>query len=70
LTTQIQEAKRIEEVMIEQLNEKQQDCEKKEVEIVFLKKELEKRKNLSRFEKKSKILDDIMNSKISPKDKT
>ena len=35
-----------------------------------MKKELEKGKNHSRFENNSKILDDILNSQRSPKDKT
>jgi hypothetical protein len=70
LKTRLQEAKRIEDLLIEQLNKKQQDCEKREAEIVLLKKELEKGKNHSRFENSSKILDDNMNSQISPKDKT
>jgi hypothetical protein len=70
LKTQLQESKRIEEILTEQLNEKQQDCEKREAEIVLLKKELEKGKNHSRFENSSKILDDILNSQRSPNDKT
>jgi hypothetical protein len=50
LKTQLQESKRIEEILTEQLNEKKQDCEKQEVEIILLKKELVKGKNHSRFE--------------------
>jgi hypothetical protein len=38
LKTQLQEANRIEEVIIKQLNEKQLDCEKLEAKIVFSKK--------------------------------
>jgi chromosome segregation ATPase len=70
LKTQLQEAKRIEEVISKQLNEKQQDCEKLEAEIVFLKRELEKGNNQSRFENSSKILDDILNNQISSSNKT
>jgi hypothetical protein len=70
LKTQLQESKIIEYILIEQLNEKQQDCEKREAKIVLLKKEPEKGKKHSRFENSSKILDDILNSQRSPKDKT
>jgi hypothetical protein len=70
LKTQLQEAKRIEEVISKQLNEKQLDCEKLEAEIVFLKRELEKGNNQSRFENSSKILDDILNSQISSSNKS
>jgi hypothetical protein len=70
LKTQLQEAKIIEEVISKQLNEKQQDCEKLEAEIVFLKRELEKGNNQSRFENSSKILDDILNSQRSSSNKT
>jgi hypothetical protein len=69
LKTQLQEAKRIEEVLTKQLNEKQQDYEKQEAETVLLKKELAKGKNHSIFENSSKILDDIPNSQRSPMDK-
>ena len=61
LKTQIQEVKRIEEVISKQLNEKQLDCENLEDKIVFLKGELEKGNNQSRFENSLKILDDILN---------
>jgi len=65
LKTQLHEAKRIGEILIEQLNKKHQDCERREDKIVLLKKELEKGKNHSRFENYSKILDDILNSQRS-----
>jgi hypothetical protein len=69
LKTQLQEAKRNEEVLNKQLNEKQQDCKKLETEIVQLKRELEKGNNQSIFENSSKILNDILNSQRSPNDK-
>jgi hypothetical protein len=62
LKTQLQEAKRIEEVLSKQLNDKEKNCEKLEVEIVLLRRKLEKGTNLSKLESSSKILDDILNS--------
>jgi hypothetical protein len=70
LKTQLQEAKIIEKVISKQLNENQLDCEKLEDEIVFLKRELEKGNNQSRFENNSRILDDILNSKRSSRNKS
>jgi hypothetical protein len=70
LKTQLQEAKRIEEVISKQLIEKQLDCEKLEVGIVFLKRELEKGNNQSRFVNNSRILDDILNSQRSSSNKS
>jgi hypothetical protein len=70
LKTQLQEAKRIEEVILKQLNDREQDCEKLEAEIVLLKGEIEKEKKQSRFENSSKILNDILNNQRSPNDKT
>jgi hypothetical protein len=62
LKTQLQEAKRIEEVLSKQLNDKEQNCETLEAEIVLLRRKLEKGTNLSKFESSSKILDEILNS--------
>jgi hypothetical protein len=70
LKTQLQEAKRIEEVILKQLNDREQDCEKLEAEIVLLKREIEKEKKQSRFENSSKILNDILNNQRSPSNKT
>jgi hypothetical protein len=61
LRNQLQEAKIIEEVISKRLNEKQIDCEKLEDEIVFLKRELEKGNNQSRFFFFLRILDGILN---------
>jgi hypothetical protein len=62
LKTQLQEAKRIEEVLSKQLNDKEQNCETLEAEIVLLRRKLEKGIDLSKFEISSKILDDILDS--------
>jgi hypothetical protein len=69
LKTQLQEAKRIDEVILEQLNNREQGYENLEVEIVLLKREIEKKKKQSRFENSSKILNDILNRQRSPNDK-
>ena len=69
MKNQLRESKRNEEVLIKQLNEKQQDYNKLEIEIVQLKRELEKGNNQSRFENSSKISNDILNSQRSPNDK-
>jgi hypothetical protein len=53
-----------------QFNEKQHYCKKLEIEIVQLKRELEKGNNQSRCENNSKILNDIFNCQSSPNDKT
>jgi hypothetical protein len=65
LKNQLQEDKRIEEVISKQLNENQLGCEKLEAKMFFLKRELEKGNNQSRFENSSRILDDILNSRRS-----
>ena len=70
MKTQLQEAKRIEEVIREQLNEKKKDCEKLEDEIILLRKKLEKGTIQSRLENNSKILDDILNSQRPSSNKT
>jgi hypothetical protein len=70
LKTQLQEAKIIEEVILKQLNDREQDCENLEAEIILLKGEIEKEKKQSRFENSSKILNDIINSQRSPSNKT
>ena len=61
LKNQLQEAKRS-EFLSKQLSDKKQNCEKLEVEIILLRRKLEKGTNLSRHENSSKILDDILNS--------
>jgi hypothetical protein len=70
LKYQLLEAKRIEEVILNQLNDREQVCEKLEVGIELLKGELEKEKKGSKFENSSNILDKILSSQRSPNHKT
>jgi hypothetical protein len=70
LKPQLQESKRIEEFVLKQLNNREQNNENLEAEIVLLKREIEKEKKQSRFENNSKILNDILNNQRSPNDKT
>jgi hypothetical protein len=74
LKTQLEEAKRIEEVVRSQLKEKEENCEKLEAEIVSLRKELEKtidQLNRSlKFGKSTEILDNILSFQRSPFIKT
>jgi hypothetical protein len=70
LKSQLLEAKRIEEVILKQLNDREQVCEKLEAEIELLKGEFEKEKKGSKFENSSKILDEILSSQRSPNNKT
>jgi hypothetical protein len=57
LKTQIEEAKRIEEILKIQINEKEDSCCKLEAEIVDLRKKVEKSK---KFLNSSRILDEIL----------
>jgi hypothetical protein len=59
LKTQIEEAKRIEELLKIQINEKEESCCKLEAEIVDLIKKVEKSK---KFLNRSRILDEILES--------
>jgi hypothetical protein len=56
LKTQIEEAKRIEELLKIQINEKEESCCKLEAEIVDLRKKVEKS---NKFLNSSRILDDV-----------
>jgi hypothetical protein len=67
LKTQIEEAKRIEELLKNQINEKEETCCKLEVEIVDLRKKVEKSNKLLNS---SKILDEILESQRSSCDKS
>ena len=58
------------EVILQQLNDKKQVCEKLEAGINLLKSEIEKEKKGSQFGNSSKNLDEILNSQRSPKNKT
>jgi hypothetical protein len=67
LKTQIEEAKRIEELLKNQINEKEESCCKLEDEIVDLRKKVEKS---NKFLNSSRILDEILESQRSPYDKS
>jgi hypothetical protein len=66
LKTQIEEAKRVEELLKNQINENEESCDKLEAEIVDLRKKVEKS---NKFLNSSKILDEILESQRSPYDK-
>ena len=71
LKKQVEEAKKTQEVLANQLKEKEASCQKHEIEISSLKKELEKINNPSlKFERSSTILDNILEQQKSPHDKT
>jgi hypothetical protein len=67
LKTQIEEAKRIEELLKNPINEKEESCCKLEDEIVDLRKKVE---NSNKFLNISLILDEILESQRSPYDKS
>jgi hypothetical protein len=67
LKTQLEEAKRMKEVMNIQMMKKEEDCEKIEEEVVTLRVEVVKlNKNL----KSSQVLEDILRCQRSPFNKT
>jgi hypothetical protein len=67
LKTQIEEAKRIEELLKIQINEKEDSCCKLEAEIVDLRKKVEKS---NKFLNSSRILDEILESQRPSRDKS
>jgi hypothetical protein len=67
LKTQIEESKRIEELLKIQINEKEDSCCKLEAEIVDLRKKVEKS---NKFLNRSRILDDILESQRPSCDKS
>jgi predicted nucleic acid-binding Zn-ribbon protein len=67
LKTQIEEAKRIEELLKNQINENEESCCKLEAEIVDLRKKVE---NSNKFLNNSLILDEILESQRSLYDKS
>jgi hypothetical protein len=67
LKTQIEEAKRVEELLKNQINEKEESCDKLEAEVVDLRKKVEKS---NKFLNSSQILDEILESQRSPCDKS
>jgi hypothetical protein len=70
LKTQLQETKRSEEISNKELKEKQQICKILKDEIVQLKGKIEKEYILYKFERNSKILNNILSSHRSSNDKT
>jgi hypothetical protein len=60
LKTQIEEDKRVEELLKNQINEKEDSCDKLEDRIVDLRKKVEKS---NKFLNNSKILDEILEVK-------
>jgi hypothetical protein len=67
LKTQVEEAKRIEELLKNQVNEKEESCHNLEVEFVDLIKKVEKS---NKFLNSSTILNEILDSQRSPNDKS
>jgi hypothetical protein len=67
LKTQIEEAKRVEELLKNQVNEKEESCHKLESEVVDLRKKVEKSK---KFLNISQILNEILESQRSSNDKS
>jgi hypothetical protein len=67
LKTQIEEAKRVEELLKNQVNEKEESCHKLEAEVVDLRKKVEKS---NKFLNSSTILNEILDSQRSPNDKS
>jgi hypothetical protein len=67
LKTQIEEAKRVEELLKNQINEKEESCDKLEAEVVDLRKKVEKS---NKFLNSSQILNEILESQRSPYDKS
>jgi hypothetical protein len=59
LKTQIEEAKRVEELLRNQINEKEDSCHKLEYEVVDLRKKVE---NSNKFLNNSQILNEILDS--------
>jgi len=58
----LEEYKRKEEVLINQIKENENICDKLEAEIVVLRKDLEKFKTQIKFIKRSKTLDNILSN--------
>ena len=65
----MEEAKRIEDVMKLQLEEKEKENQRLEMEIVGLRKKIEKSKNHVKFNESSVILDEILKCERISSDK-
>ena len=70
MKTQFEEAKRIEEVLQDQLYEKEESCHKLEMEVVELRKRVEKYGAHEKFNNNSFILDEILECQRPPCDKS
>jgi hypothetical protein len=70
LKTQLEEAKRREEVVRNQLNKRVESCHKLEEEVVNLRKKVEKSNTQVKFLNNSMTLDEILDSQRSPNDKS
>ena len=71
LISELEEAKRIEEELKDLLDEKENSCQKLEIEMVDLKRKVEANNNVhERLKNNSIILDKILDSQKSPFDKT
>jgi hypothetical protein len=70
LKIQLEEAKRREEVVRNQLDKKEESCHKMEAEVVNLRKKVEKLDTQIKFLNNSMTLDEILDSRRSPYDKT
>jgi chromosome segregation ATPase len=69
LKIQLEEAKRREEVVRNQLDRKEEYCHELEAELVNLRKKVEKSDTQNKFLNNSMILDEILDSQRSPYDK-
>ena len=69
LKTQLEETKRVEEIMKLQLEEKEKTNQKLEMEVVSLRKKIEKSNNHAKFNCSSGILDKILDCQRPPFDK-
>jgi hypothetical protein len=67
LKTQIEEAKRVEEQLKNQINEKEESCHKLKAEVVDPRKKVE---NSKKILNSSQILNEILESQRSPNDKS
>jgi hypothetical protein len=70
LKIQLEEAKRREEVVRNQLDKKEESCHELEAEVVNLRKKVEKSDTQNKFLNNSMTLDEILDSQRSPNDKS
>jgi hypothetical protein len=69
MNIKIEEAKRIKELLKNQVNENEESCHKLEAEVVDLRKKIEKPNIHIKFMNNSTILNEILDSQRSPNDK-